>query len=176
MSPSPHLRDSYEFSPNIIDIRQNSQTRTTCAQNSGDSDIASDSDRNTSADGNLTTSSPNSVPKMETSSDGSQSWDDGYPESVEGDFSFNLAESIIKGLTPPEGQPKSIPTVVLYDDKGLQIYDQITYLEEYYLVQEEIDILVSDSDRIVDHIPDNSVVVELGSGYDLILILKVNSD
>lgn len=84
------------------------------------------------------------------------------PASSEG---FDLPKMILSGLKPVvEGAPKTIPTMVLYDDYGLQLFDQITYLQEYYLTQEEIEILERDADKIVDHIPDNSVVVELGAG------------
>lgn len=78
---------------------------------------------------------------------------------------FDLPKMILSSLKPEvEGAPKTIPTMVLYDDYGLQLFDQITYLQEYYLTQEEIEILERDADKIVDHIPDNSVVVELGAG------------
>ncbi|KAG0241493.1 hypothetical protein B0O80DRAFT_443506 [Mortierella sp. GBAus27b] len=78
---------------------------------------------------------------------------------------FDLRSMILSGLCPSTpGAHKTIPTMVLYDDRGLQIYDDITHLEEYYLFNEEIQILERDGDKIVENIPDNSVVVELGSG------------
>jgi len=181
MSPAPHLRDS----PTIIDIRQNSATRPNCSGNEASASVSDDEKENDApylglkpqptldwtelADNN--NRSGQAVSQAESraadgspSSGSSVSSDGQDGDGTETDFSLQLASSIIKGLTPGNGEPKSIPTVVLYDDKGLQIYDKITYLEEYYLVQEEIDILERDSDNIVDLIPDNSVVVELGSG------------
>lgn len=78
---------------------------------------------------------------------------------------FDLPAMIIDGLCPADASsPKRITTMVLYDDRGLQLFDEITYLKEYYLTQEEINILDQDSDKIVEHIPDNSVIVELGAG------------
>ncbi|KAF9426950.1 hypothetical protein BGZ94_005743 [Podila epigama] len=78
---------------------------------------------------------------------------------------FDLRAMILEGLCPVDPTaPKRIPTMVLYDDRGLQLFDDITYLKEYYLTQEEIKILERDADKIVEHIPDNSVVVELGAG------------
>jgi uncharacterized SAM-dependent methyltransferase len=41
---------------------------------------------------------------------------------------------------------------------------QITYLEEYYLTNAEIDVLQTSSDSIAKAIPTGSMVVELGSG------------
>ncbi|KAJ3068445.1 hypothetical protein HK102_007170, partial [Quaeritorhiza haematococci] len=67
----------------------------------------------------------------------------------------NLTQLIVQSLenkTVPFYSPKfvndfnnntllrSIPTLVLYDDRGLEIFDQITYIDEYYLTNAEIDI------------------------------------
>ena len=76
----------------------------------------------------------------------------------------SLVNAIIDGLNPKQNSMKSIPTIVLYDDVGLQIYDQITYLEEYYLTNAEIDILKNKADQIIEYIPDGSHIIELGAG------------
>ncbi|KAF9901749.1 hypothetical protein BX616_002167 [Lobosporangium transversale] len=89
---------------------------------------------------------------------------------------FDLPKMIISGLCPAApGAPKTIPTMVLYDDRGLQLFDDITYLDEYYLTQDEIDILERDGDKIVELIPDNSVVVELGAGSLRKTVLLLNA-
>ncbi|KAF9172995.1 hypothetical protein BGX21_003958 [Mortierella sp. AD011] len=89
---------------------------------------------------------------------------------------FDLPKMIISGLCPETpGKAKTIPTMVLYDDRGLQLFDEITYLEEYYLTQEEIEILERDGDKIVEHIPDNSIVVELGAGSLRKTVLLLNA-
>lgn len=60
---------------------------------------------------------------------------------------------------------KSIPTYILYDKKGLQLFDQITQLDdEYYLTGAELDILIRRSDEMVDRLQDGSVIFELGAG------------
>lgn len=41
---------------------------------------------------------------------------------------------------------------------------QITYLDEYYLTNQEIKLLETHSREIAKTIPDGSIVVELGSG------------
>jgi Histidine-specific methyltransferase, SAM-dependent len=75
----------------------------------------------------------------------------------------NLVESIISGLDQPYNN-KTIPTLVLYNNRGLQLFDQITYLPEYYLTNAEIDILQYKSHEILANIPDGSAVIELGAG------------
>jgi len=76
---------------------------------------------------------------------------------------FDLKAIIRDGLDRPCGQ-KEINTLVLYDDRGLQLFDQVTYVPEYYLTEAEIDILKKKSAEIVDCIPDGAVIIELGSG------------
>ncbi|KAG0082709.1 hypothetical protein BGZ92_011471, partial [Podila epicladia] len=89
---------------------------------------------------------------------------------------FDLPAMILDGLCPADATtPKKITTMVLYDDRGLQLFDEITYLKEYYLTQEEINILDRDSDKIVEHIPDNSVIVELGAGSLRKTVLLLNA-
>lgn len=70
----------------------------------------------------------------------------------------------LHGLQQPEGK-KSLPTILLYDQKGLQIFDRITYLEEYYPTNAEAEILKSRSHELVRSLPDDAVLVELGAGY-----------
>ena len=76
---------------------------------------------------------------------------------------IDLRKTIINGLkeTPP-----NLPTVILYDEPGLKLFEQITYLEEYYLTNCEIAILKSKSDEIAKRLglKDGGIVVELGSG------------
>ncbi|KAI8987005.1 hypothetical protein BDB01DRAFT_719898 [Pilobolus umbonatus] len=90
------------------------------------------------------------------------------PESSESsEDAFNqsdLADIILDSLSQPENA-KSIPTYVLYDKHGLQLFDEITYLDdEYYLTSAETDILMRKSDEFVSRMKDNSVLFELGAG------------
>ncbi|KAJ3222740.1 hypothetical protein HDU81_009622, partial [Chytriomyces hyalinus] len=60
---------------------------------------------------------------------------------------------------------RSIPTLVLYDDAGLDIYDAITYVEEYYLTNAEMQIFMDLGDEIMDScVGDGGVLIELGVG------------
>ncbi|KAI9268693.1 hypothetical protein BY458DRAFT_475596 [Sporodiniella umbellata] len=75
----------------------------------------------------------------------------------------DLSETIIDSLDKPLNQ-KSIPTYILYDKKGLQLFDQITYLDEYYLTNAELDILKRKSDEFAQRLQHGSVIFELGAG------------
>lgn len=45
----------------------------------------------------------------------------------------DLASQIVEGLSKPEGE-KELPTILLYDERGLRLYDTITTdAKEYYL-------------------------------------------
>lgn len=41
---------------------------------------------------------------------------------------------------------------------------QITYLEEYYLTNDEIEVLKSSSAQIAEELPSDCMLIELGSG------------
>ncbi|KAI1437191.1 DUF323 domain protein [Xylaria sp. CBS 124048] len=75
----------------------------------------------------------------------------------------NLKEEIHKLFCPQEG-PRKLPTLLLYDEKGLQLFEKITYLEEYYLTNAEIDVLKRSVDAIAASIPSGAMLIELGSG------------
>lgn len=60
--------------------------------------------------------------------------------------------------------PKHIPCGYLYDDKGSQLYEEITKLDEYYPFKAEKDLLNRHATEIVSSIPAGSILVELGCG------------
>ncbi|KAJ1565656.1 hypothetical protein HK096_000727 [Nowakowskiella sp. JEL0078] len=60
---------------------------------------------------------------------------------------------------------RSIPTLVLYDDRGLEIFDQITYIPEYYLTNAEINVFEEHANKMVrNYVANGSVLIELGVG------------
>lgn len=59
---------------------------------------------------------------------------------------------------------KEIPCSLLYDDRGSELYEQITKLDEYYPFRVEELRLKEHADEIAAAIPDESVIVELGCG------------
>jgi uncharacterized SAM-dependent methyltransferase len=79
-------------------------------------------------------------------------------------FEFSILEDIKNGLRPAEGGEKTLPTLLLYDAQGLKLFEKITYLDEYYLTNAEIDVLTNYADEIAKRIQPGGIVVELGSG------------
>jgi L-histidine Nalpha-methyltransferase / hercynylcysteine S-oxide synthase len=76
----------------------------------------------------------------------------------------SILQDIKSGLRPEVGKSKTLPTLLLYDVSGLKLFEEITYLDEYYLTNTEIEVLNRWAKNIADRIPDKSVIVELGSG------------
>jgi uncharacterized SAM-dependent methyltransferase len=76
----------------------------------------------------------------------------------------SILGDIKRGLRPEKGQEKTLPTLLLYDEAGLKLFEKITYLEEYYLTNAEIEVLETYADHIAERIQPNSIIVELGSG------------
>lgn len=61
------------------------------------------------------------------------------------------------------GTPKSMPPVWFYDERGCELYEQITRLDEYYPFRTERELLARWADDIAE-MAGASVLVELGSG------------
>ncbi|KAI8994191.1 DUF323 domain-containing protein [Trametes punicea] len=84
----------------------------------------------------------------------------------------SIRDQIVTGLSQSVGK-KWLPTMLLYDERGLRIYDEITTdVPEYYLFPAEEEILKNKADQIVkvmhagvsDGGSVEEVVVELGAG------------
>ncbi|KAG8868209.1 hypothetical protein FRB97_002624, partial [Tulasnella sp. 331] len=78
-----------------------------------------------------------------------------------------LRTQILAGLYKPQHQ-RTLPTILLYDERGLRLYDDITtHLHAYYLFGAEEQILTDHSADIVAMMgagKGDTVVVELGAG------------
>ncbi|KAL0069089.1 hypothetical protein AAF712_003775 [Marasmius tenuissimus] len=81
-----------------------------------------------------------------------------------------IREQLLDGLRQPRGH-KHVPTMLLYDEQGLKLYDDITtHVPEYYLFAAEEGILKDRADEIVRVMHGNAgavdgeVVIELGAG------------
>ena len=80
---------------------------------------------------------------------------------------IELQHEILVGLKCEREKEKTLPTLLLYDEEGLKLFERITYLDEYYLTGEEISVLQKHADSITQCIPHGAMLVELGSGYAL---------
>ncbi|KFY00105.1 hypothetical protein V490_01483 [Pseudogymnoascus sp. VKM F-3557] len=80
-----------------------------------------------------------------------------------GELELDLGRDIMAQLAPERG-PKKMPTLLLYDTKGLQTFEEITYLDEYYLTNAEIEVLERNAEEMARNIQAESMVIELGSG------------
>jgi dimethylhistidine N-methyltransferase len=72
-----------------------------------------------------------------------------------------FARDVIDGLSRPQ---KTLPCRYLYDDRGSDLFEQITELEEYYPTRTETAILADRAAELVKDLPADSVLIEFGSG------------
>lgn len=79
-------------------------------------------------------------------------------------LSDDFAKDVKQGLS---ADPKYLSSKYFYDEKGSQLFEQITDLEEYYLTRAEHDILKSKSTEIASLFKDDVSLIELGSGSSL---------
>jgi dimethylhistidine N-methyltransferase len=73
----------------------------------------------------------------------------------------SYAEEVVRGLTMRQ---KTLPFKLLYDDRGSQLFEEITRLPEYYLTRIELEILQQRSQEIVQSVGTPVSIVELGAG------------
>ena len=70
-------------------------------------------------------------------------------------------EDVLKGLKKNE---KSLPSKYFYDERGSELFEKISNLDEYYLTDAELEILQNYSEEISEVIGPKSLIIEFGSG------------
>lgn len=76
-------------------------------------------------------------------------------------FKNHMCEEIVKGLNKSQ---KELPAKLFYDEKGSQLFDQITELDAYYPTRTETKIMKEFIGEIEEEIGPNSLLIEYGSG------------
>lgn len=59
----------------------------------------------------------------------------------------------------------AFPSLLLWNEEGLQLFESITHHYDYYLSRSEIEVLERNGDEIARMIKPESILLELGSGY-----------
>ncbi len=72
-----------------------------------------------------------------------------------------FARDVIAGLS---ATPKWLWAKYFYDDRGSELFEQITGLPEYYPTRTELDILEARAAEIARFIPPGAALIEFGSG------------
>ena len=78
---------------------------------------------------------------------------------------LSILDELHDQLRPQDDGEKKMPTLLLYDEKGLKLFEDISYLDEYYPTNAEIEILQQNAMTIAKLLPEGCTVLELGSGY-----------
>lgn len=76
------------------------------------------------------------------------------------DIENALREDVLGGLV---ASPKQLPPKWFYDDRGSELFDEITRLPEYYLTRREREVLYSEAATLA-RLTGTDTLVELGSG------------
>lgn len=72
-----------------------------------------------------------------------------------------LKEAVLSGLAKT---PKSIPSKFLYDERGSELFEQITALEEYYPTRTEMALLKNKVGEIAGLVGHGAQLIEFGAG------------
>jgi L-histidine N-alpha-methyltransferase len=73
----------------------------------------------------------------------------------------DFVDAVREGLSRPS---KTLPCRFFYDEAGSKLFEEICDLPEYYLTRAEREILTKSAVEIVDGLPADITLVELGSG------------
>lgn len=76
----------------------------------------------------------------------------------------DLRDAIHAGMRRSQ---KRLPTLLLYDEKGSKLFDDICELPEYYPTRTELSIMQERMDEIADAIGEEASLIELGSGSSM---------
>lgn len=83
----------------------------------------------------------------------------------DGQQSPGLATAIRSGLEHlNEHGHRTLPPLLLWNEQGLKLFEEVTYVPEYYLTNAEIELLNAHSLELADQIEPGTVLLELGSG------------
>jgi dimethylhistidine N-methyltransferase len=78
-----------------------------------------------------------------------------------GDPAKTFADDVIAGLL---AEPKHLSPKYFYDERGSQLFEEITRLPEYYPTRTETAILEANAPAIAKLIPDDAAIVDFGAG------------
>ncbi len=92
---------------------------------------------------------------------------------IKNDPTHEMALSVLEGLS---SRPKSLPSLLFYDDKGSELFKKIMQLDEYYPTRCEAEILQKYSQDITSFVSGEKFnLVELGCGDGAKTILLLNT-
>ncbi|RMJ26304.1 Pfam:DUF2260 [Aspergillus sp. HF37] len=75
--------------------------------------------------------------------------------------STGLQQEVIQGLS---ADPLSLPSLLLWDDRGQELFDSFSQTPSYYPFHSELEIINKRSADIARSVPDKSALIELGCG------------
>jgi hypothetical protein len=75
--------------------------------------------------------------------------------------STSLKQEIIQGLS---ADPPSLPSLLLWDDRGQELFDSFSQTPSYHPFHSELEIINKRAADIARSVPDKSALIELGCG------------
>ena len=73
-------------------------------------------------------------------------------------------DDVVAGLSRPQ---KQLPAKYFYDERGSQLFEQISQTEDYYLTRADLEVTRSNAARMAELAGPNCMLVEYGSGSSL---------
>lgn len=92
-----------------------------------------------------------------------------FEEAISSD---SLLSDVVTGLGR---RPKTLPTKLLYDQQGSELFDEICTLPEYYPARTEMRILRQSAGEIADRIGPEATIIEPGAGSSVKIRLLLDA-
>ena len=83
----------------------------------------------------------------------------------QGDDTSNLRDELVATLTRPVSF-KTVPSILLWDDRGQRLFEDILSCPQYYPFRAELALLNKYSEEMAAAVGQTRLVIELGAGYD----------
>jgi len=84
-----------------------------------------------------------------------------------GDFEPEREQFLCDVRRGLRGQPRTLPSQYLYDQRGSELFDAICELDEYYLTRAELEILRLDGEEVCAALGQDCALIEFGSGSSM---------
>jgi uncharacterized SAM-dependent methyltransferase len=78
---------------------------------------------------------------------------------------IDLQREIVQGL---QSTPKYLPSLLMWDSKGLRLFEKFAESNDYYATRTEMGLLDLHAERMATAIEPGSVLIELGGGCSFV--------
>ena len=81
----------------------------------------------------------------------------------------SIRDDLIASLSRDGKGEKCMPEMLLWDQKGHELFEKVNARPEYYVHHDELTLLEKHKEAIVRQLEPGAMIIELGSGYVIVI-------